>query len=68
MSSNVAIAQNPSFMLPNVRGRYAFAFDLSKVTWFKVGGVAEVLFKPKDAQDLITFIKEKDPIDRKSVV
>jgi UDP-N-acetylmuramate dehydrogenase len=61
MSSNVAAIETPSFMLPNVRGRYAFAFDLSKVTWFKVGGVAEVLFKPKDAQDLITFIKDKDP-------
>ena len=61
MSSNVAVAETSSFMLPNVRGRYAFAFDLSKVTWFKVGGVAEVLFKPKDVEDLITFIKDKDP-------
>ncbi|MES2608177.1 MAG: UDP-N-acetylmuramate dehydrogenase [Pseudomonadota bacterium] len=51
----------PSFSLPAVRGRYAFAFDLSKVTWFKVGGVAEVLFKPKDVEDLIVFIKDKDP-------
>ena len=49
------------FTLPNVRGRYAFTFDLSKVTWFKVGGAAEVLFKPKDVEDLITFIKDKDP-------
>lgn len=61
MSSNVAVAHPPSFMLPNVRGRYAFAYDLSKITWFKAGGVAEVLFKPKDTQDLIAFIKDKDP-------
>jgi len=51
-----------SFPLPTVRGRYAFAFDLSKVTWFKVGGMAEVLFRPKDAEDLVSFIKDKDPM------
>ncbi|MDP5012339.1 MAG: UDP-N-acetylmuramate dehydrogenase [Alphaproteobacteria bacterium] len=50
------------FTLPNIRGRYAFGFDLSKATWFKVGGAAEVLFKPKDAEDLVTFIKNKDPM------
>ncbi len=62
MTNSVASMTDVSpFTLPNVRGRYAFAFDLSKVTWFKVGGAAEVLFKPKDVEDLITFIKDKDP-------
>lgn len=62
MTNQAAVSTDtPLFTLPSVRGRYAFAFDLSKVTWFKVGGAAEVLFKPKDVEDLITFIKDKDP-------
>ncbi len=42
--------------LPNVRGRIATDFDMSKITWFRVGGPAEVLFKPADADDLATFL------------
>ncbi len=45
--------------LPQVRGRYTAHFPLSKVTWFQVGGPAEVLFKPADVQDLIFFMQEK---------
>lgn len=32
--------------------------DLSKTNWFRVGGMAEWLFKPKDTHDLSTFLKE----------
>jgi UDP-N-acetylmuramate dehydrogenase len=45
--------------LPEVRGRYHQAFDLSSVTWFRVGGPADVLFMPKDAEDLAAFLKAK---------
>lgn len=45
--------------LPEVRGRYRFNADLSKSNWFQVGGHAEVLFKPEDADDLAHFIKHK---------
>lgn len=45
--------------LPKVRGRYTAAVDLSKTTWFRVGGAAEVLYKPADAQDLAFFMKER---------
>lgn len=45
--------------LPKVRGRYVFSYELSKLTWFKVGGPAEVLFKPKDTEDLISFLQQK---------
>ena len=31
--------------------------DLSKTNWFRVGGPAEYLFKPEDAQDLSAFLK-----------
>jgi UDP-N-acetylmuramate dehydrogenase len=43
--------------LPTVRGSYREKADLSKTTWFGVGGEAEVLFKPQDALDLSNFIK-----------
>lgn len=42
--------------LPPVRGRYSRDYALSKVTWFRVGGPAEVLFKPEDAEDLAAFL------------
>lgn len=45
--------------LPEVRGRYSVAYDLSKVTWFRVGGPAEVLFRPADAEDLKVFLARK---------
>lgn len=45
--------------LPNIRGRYRFHADLSKSNWFRVGGPAEVLFKPEDAQDLADFLRAR---------
>lgn len=48
--------------LPNVRGRLSANASLAKVTWFGVGGPAEVLFKPADADDLAHFLKRK-PLD-----
>ena len=48
--------------LPEVRGRYSVAYDLSKVTWFRVGGPAEVLFRPADPEDLKAFLARK-PVD-----
>lgn len=45
--------------LPKIRGRYSEASDLSKVTWFRVGGPAEVLFKPEDLDDLCHFLANK---------
>jgi UDP-N-acetylmuramate dehydrogenase len=45
--------------LPQVRGEYRFNFPLHKTNWFNVGGPAEVLFKPKDSEDLIYFLQNK---------
>ncbi len=42
--------------LPKVRGRYTAGAPLNKVTWFKVGGPAEVMFRPQDAKDLEMFL------------
>lgn len=45
--------------LPRVRGRYDVMADLGRMTWFRVGGPAEVLFTPADTEDLSLFLKEK---------
>ena len=46
-------------MLPKVRGRLTEGSVLSAVTWFRVGGPADVLFKPADIEDLAHFLKQK---------
>ncbi len=43
--------------LPAVRGRLRQNAPLAAVTWFRVGGPAEVLFRPADEDDLATFLK-----------
>lgn len=43
--------------LPEIRGRYIENAPLSDLTWFRVGGPAEVLFTPADEDDLIVFLK-----------
>lgn len=45
--------------LPPVRGRISLEVNLDKVTWFRVGGPAQILFKPADKDDLIFFLKNK---------
>ena len=39
-----------------VRGRLVADYDLSGATWLRVGGPAEWLFMPKDADDLSSFL------------
>lgn len=57
----IAAAQTQSLIdrLPPVRGRYTEGALLSKVTWFQVGGQAEVMFKPADLEDLQSFLANK---------
>ena len=45
--------------LPKVSGKYRENADLSKMCWFGVGGLAEVLFQPLDLDDLVYFLKNK---------
>lgn len=42
--------------LPDVRGRISEGSPLSKVTWFRVGGPADAMFKPADLADLQAFL------------
>lgn len=45
--------------LPLVRGRYSANVPLAPITWFRVGGPAEVVFRPADAEDLAAFLAAK---------
>jgi UDP-N-acetylmuramate dehydrogenase len=42
--------------LPGLRGRLGANQILADITWFRVGGPAQVLFMPADAQDLAYFL------------
>jgi UDP-N-acetylmuramate dehydrogenase len=42
--------------LPPVRGRITADAPLAGVTWFRVGGPAEVMFRPADREDLAGFL------------
>ncbi len=42
--------------LPAVRGRYAEDVPLYRTTWLRVGGPAEVMFRPADEADLAAFL------------
>jgi len=52
MNSAAAHSQCLIERLPDVRGRLSVGASLAKVTWFGVGGPAEVLFKPADADEV----------------
>ena len=45
--------------LPPVRGRLTETALLAPMTWFRVGGPAEVLFRPADRDDLAAFVAAK---------
>ena len=45
--------------LPAVKGRLKENADLAKSTWFRVGGPAEVMFQPRDLDDLVNFLTDK---------
>jgi UDP-N-acetylmuramate dehydrogenase len=45
--------------LPKVRGRLVAEAPLAANTWFRVGGPAEVLFRPLDMADLTDFLAAK---------
>jgi UDP-N-acetylmuramate dehydrogenase len=48
--------------LPSVRGELKFNETMARYAWLRVGGPAEVLFRPADMEDLQTFL-HNTPID-----
>lgn len=50
------LVDDVSARLPDLRGRLRANADLSEVTWFRVGGPAQLLFTPADEADLAYFL------------
>ena len=44
-------------LMPKLRGRLLANENLAPLTWFRVGGPAQVLFTPQDADDLAYFLR-----------
>ncbi len=47
--------------LPTPKGRLTPHRSLADLTWMRVGGPADWLFQPADAEDLATFLRDLDP-------
>ncbi len=47
--------------LPDVRGQLTAQRDLSELTWLRVGGPADYLFRPEDIDDLSDFLRALSP-------
>ncbi|MHC5307024.1 UDP-N-acetylmuramate dehydrogenase [Bartonella sp. LJL80] len=43
-------------LLKDIRGRMSINVDMSKVTWFRTGGLAELFYQPADEADLSQFL------------
>src|SRR5436305_13039595 len=60
-----ALAESPGDTLiqrlPPVRGRLTANAPIGPLTWFRVGGPAEVLFRPADTEDLAAFLAALPP-------
>ena len=53
--------------LTKTKGEYIENAPIGKKTWFRTGGLAEVLFEPHDKNDLISFIKNIKNLYRKNI-
>ena len=47
--------------MPSLRGRLIANQSLAELTWFRVGGPAQVLFSPADEEDLASLLAALDP-------
>lgn len=47
--------------LPKAEGKLTENAPLAPLVWFKAGGAADLLFEPKDLEDLQGFLRDLDP-------
>jgi UDP-N-acetylmuramate dehydrogenase len=59
MTAARAMSEHLIDRLPPVRGRLTANAPLAQHTWFRVGGPAEVMFRPADIADLAAFMAAK---------
>ena len=51
-----------------ISGKISFNENLSKLSWFNIGGPAKILFRPKDLKELSLFLKETKGINKIKVL
>ena len=56
-------AQKIKNILDKIDGKVSFNENLSKLSWFNLGGPAKILFRPKNISDLSLFLKSVDRDD-----
>ncbi|MFO1185661.1 MAG: UDP-N-acetylmuramate dehydrogenase [Bauldia sp.] len=61
--TGVAIARLGGFRIDTggIRGRLTPNAEMAPVTWFRAGGMADLLFQPADEEDLAIFLSRLDP-------
>ena len=57
-AAGAASAGAAMMTLPDIRGRIAKDAALAPITWFRVGGPAEFLVRPADAEDLCALMRQ----------
>lgn len=62
------VEERPADMLPPLRGRIQRDAPLGPVTWFRVGGPAEVLARPADPDDLCVLLAALPPEQTVTVI
>ncbi|EKV29994.1 UDP-N-acetylenolpyruvoylglucosamine reductase [Caenispirillum salinarum AK4] len=56
---DTALARRLGDGLARVRGRVSAGADLARITWFRVGGPAELMIRPVDVDDLAVVLAAK---------
>ncbi|MBX3596847.1 MAG: UDP-N-acetylmuramate dehydrogenase [Rhizobiaceae bacterium] len=57
MSRGQALVARLGDALSGIRGRLTPDAEMDKITWFRAGGMADLLFQPADEADLSAFLK-----------
>ena len=57
--SMLAASDHMAAALPDLRGRLKANAALADITWFRVGGAAELLYTPADEDDLAYFLQNR---------
>lgn len=57
MNRGGALIEKLGSRLDGLRGRMTPNAEMDKITWFRAGGLADVLYQPADEDDLATFLK-----------
>lgn len=61
MNRGGALLEKLGDRLAGLRGRMTPNAEMDKITWFRAGGLADLLYQPADEEDLAAFLKAVPP-------